>query len=76
MGPVKLRSVSLGDEWVEQVEGGFRRRRTPSAGVVLEVGDREHFISWVDLDATRADVRRRAKSQERRLAVQRGEDDT
>jgi hypothetical protein len=40
-----LRAVRAGDEISVPVEGGFARHRAPSDGVILELPDRDVFLS-------------------------------
>jgi hypothetical protein len=40
-----IRAVRAGDEVSVQVEGGFVRRRAPSDGIVVELPDRDVFVT-------------------------------
>ena len=64
-----LRAVYEGDPVSVAVEGGVKTKPAPSAGFVVELYDRDIFISWLELDQLRAPVAR-SRSQRRRLDVQ------
>lgn len=40
-----LRAVRADDEISVEVEGGFVRRRAPADGIVVELGDRDVFVT-------------------------------
>jgi hypothetical protein len=40
-----LRTVRAGDEITVAVEGGFARRRAPTDGVIIQLSDRDLFLS-------------------------------
>jgi hypothetical protein len=43
-GPA-VRAVRAGDEISVEVEGGFVRRRAPADGIVVQLADRDVFVS-------------------------------
>lgn len=65
-----IRSVYEGADHIVTVEGGVVRKKTPEAGIIVDVpvGTEEVFIPWSVLDAERAKVR--SRSQQRRVDVQ------
>jgi hypothetical protein len=44
LSPPVVRAVREGDEISVAVAGGFARRRAPSDGVIIELGDRDLFL--------------------------------
>jgi hypothetical protein len=40
-----VRAVRAGDDFTAEVEGGFVRRRVPSDGIVVQLPDRDVFVT-------------------------------
>jgi hypothetical protein len=40
-----VRAVRAGDDFSAEVEGGFARRRAPTDGIVVQLPDRDVFVT-------------------------------